>query len=150
MELNPGQDTTFVMQGLLVTGSSTPSGTSVETEVCVVAQRPNHVADRDPSNNRACASGTFMNTVGIRDQTTTAPKIFPNPFHDRINLAELTAGSATIELYDASGRQVLRKSGAADELHVVILPQLVDGLYHLLIRTEEGIVSQKLVKGPDR
>ncbi len=150
MELNPGQDTTFVMQGLLVTGSSTPPGTSVETEVCVVAQRPNHVADRDPTNNRACASGTFMNTVWIRDQTTTAPRIFPNPFHDRINLAELPAGSTTIELYDASGRQVLWKSGVVDELHVVPLPQLADGLYHLLIRTEEGIVSQKLVKGPDR
>jgi hypothetical protein len=150
MALAPGSDTTFVILGLNVFATTTPPGSTISTEVCVVAQRPNHVADRDPTDNKACASGTFMTNVGIHDQRTTAPRIFPNPFHDRINLAELPAGTATIELYDASGRQVLQKSRVADELHVVLLPQLCDGLYQLLIRTEEGVVSQKLVKGTDR
>jgi hypothetical protein len=150
LELEPGEDTTFVMQGLLVNGSSIPSGTSVETEVCVVAQRPNHVADRDPSDNRACASGTFMNTVGILSQSPQVPKVFPNPFNDRIHLADLLTGGATIELFDASGRLVFQEVAPANERQVVNLPPLSDGLYQLLIRTEEGIVSQKLMKGSDR
>ncbi|MGV3638627.1 MAG: T9SS type A sorting domain-containing protein [Flavobacteriales bacterium] len=150
MELDPGEDTTFVMQGLLVTGSAIPSGTSVETEVCVVAQRPNHVADRDPSDNRACASGTFMNTVGVLSQSRQAAEIFPNPFNDRLSLVDLPPGLASIELFDASGRMVFHMAGTADQLHVVNLPTLRDGLYQLLIRTEEGIVSRKLMKGSDR
>ncbi|MBL7945587.1 MAG: T9SS type A sorting domain-containing protein [Flavobacteriales bacterium] len=150
MTLAPGSDTTFVMEGLWISASPTPPGSTISTEVCVVAQRPNHVADRDPTDNKVCASGTFLTNVGIHDQTTTAPKIFPNPFNDRINLAELPGGTATIELFDASGRQVFQKVGTANELRVVMFPQLSYGHYQLLIRTEEGFISQKLVKGSGR
>ncbi len=150
MALAPGSDTTFVMQGLNVFVSATPPGATISTEVCVVAQRPNHMADRDPTDNKACASGTFMTNVGIRDQSITAPKVFPNPFNDRIHLADLPTGVATIELFDASGRQVFQTTGTANERQVVNLPPLSDGIYQLLIRTEDGIVPQKLMKASDR
>lgn len=93
---------------------------------------------------------TMLCIVSIRTDAAQVPKIFPNPFNDRINLAELPGGTATIELFDASGRQVFQKVGTANELRVVMFPQLSDGLYQILIRTEEGIISQKLVKGSGR
>jgi len=146
MELQPGTDTTFTMQGLYATGSPTPPGMLVTTEVCVVAQRPNHVADRDLSNNRACGSGTFMNTVGINDLQQSTLLVYPNPIVDHVTLAWQHKGMTRIELFDASGRQVLEKSAQGEGPITMDVSHLNNGIYHLLVRTDQEVHSRILVR----
>jgi len=146
MELGPGEDTTVVMQGLLVTGGTFSSGSLVEAEVCVVAQRPNHVADRDTSNNMACGSGTFMNTVGIEDLQGQGIIVSPNPFSEHIRLNGLTEHQVTITLSDALGRTVYQVSGPGGNLRDLQPPYLPNGQYMLTIRSDNGSLSRKLIR----
>lgn len=145
MELNPGQDTTFVMQGLLVTGSSTPSGTSVETEVCVVAQRPNNVADRDPTNNRACASGTFVNTVGVSEGKFRELRVYPNPFTQELNIDGVPPG-ASLQLFDTSGRIVVQQLHVDGARGTLDLTTIGTGAYRLYFVTDRGSWSAMVYK----
>ncbi len=85
-------------------------------------------------------SAGFCRDYSVAD---IALKIYPNPSDD-IVFVESEALVNTYEIYDLSGRRLLRNPANASQFSVE-LPQH-SGVYMLLLYTEKGIVAKKIVR----
>jgi hypothetical protein len=82
----------------------------------------------------------------------TAPKAFPNPFSHTIYIdCGTLSGSVSVELFDGTGRKILRRQFEEVPheglLQIPVVPGLPRGLYMLRIQSNEGIDSMIVVKG---
>jgi hypothetical protein len=88
--------------------------------------------------------------VGIDERGSPHVLLGPNPFQDDLWLDYPAVHGAHIELdlYDAMGTLVISERWLhhSGKRHVLSLPQLASGVYHLMVYGPEGIARQKLVK----
>ncbi|WP_223034981.1 T9SS type A sorting domain-containing protein [Hanstruepera marina] len=88
-----------------------------------------------------------MNVVGnllsVDEFEMSQISVTPNPAADYINI-EIPNNSLNFvsELYDITGKQVLRK----ENLETLDVSQLKTGIYILRIKTDNGVVSRRIVK----
>lgn len=100
-------------------------------------------ADNPPLNDYAFACATTA-LAGGSDHPLTSLTVFPNPVQNRLTVQlgqPLAAGE--VRMYDALGREVLRRPLEAGQSSVVIdlEPGLQPGLYHLTVRSQGRTVA---------
>jgi hypothetical protein len=83
--------------------------------------------------------------AGIRENSKTGLKIYPNPFNDEIYFENLAYDK--IQLFDCLSREVKftpETSGNKTKLNVD--PELPKGIYYLKVSGKNGTFSKKLIK----
>lgn len=82
--------------------------------------------------------------TSLNELTGLDATLFPNPIRSgmvlNINMENDLGPGAMVYLYSSSGMEIYQ-GGFTGNLEV---PQLADGLYYVIIRSDEGIVSKKL------
>jgi len=79
----------------------------------------------------------------ISEQQQAAVQLWPNPAHGHVSIAGLPQGSATLEVFDLKGVQVLQTSLDGDQS--IDVSQLPAGVYVANIRTNDFTVRRKLI-----
>lgn len=78
-------------------------------------------------------------SVGIEDlQSRMAPKVYPNPMNNLLNIDYRSRAITEITFYDHSGRERLIKTHTDNKLDV---SQLENGLYYYKIIFDDGLVA---------
>ncbi|MDA3927815.1 MAG: T9SS type A sorting domain-containing protein [Prolixibacteraceae bacterium] len=89
---------------------------------------------------------TFIAELNITDQF----KVYPNPFKDDVNLvfSESSPRPVSIILCDTKGRRmkVVQNVDGMNRNIQLDVSHLPSGLFFLIVRTEAGIVTKKLIK----
>ena len=70
--------------------------------------------------------------------------IYPNPVKDVLNIL-INSGSATLKLYDASGRLVRHQQVAGRTVQQIPVGYLKNGLYLLKIESAARVTTKKIV-----
>jgi glucose/arabinose dehydrogenase len=70
--------------------------------------------------------------------------VYPNPVKDVLNIL-INSGSATLKLYDASGRLVRQQQVAGKTVQQIAIGYLKNGLYLLKIENVTGVTTKKIV-----
>ncbi len=74
--------------------------------------------------------------VGIKEQNSFAPTLFPNPANESVNVSWIGHGrTTTVELQDLSGRVIKQISSSANS-EVINTQDLPEGIYFVVIRCE--------------
>jgi hypothetical protein len=107
LQLPPGADT--VLTGIEPVLSYGPVTSVQHQDFCIAVLSPNHLLDRDESDNLACDS--IHIGVGIADAFKNAAVLIPNPFGDRLELRFPTPTNAKsrLWLFDPNGRVMLER-----------------------------------------
>ncbi|MBK9421561.1 MAG: T9SS type A sorting domain-containing protein [Flavobacteriales bacterium] len=116
-------------------------------DICIVALAPDHLADRAPQDNTACASVDFV--LGVNEPVRNASlKLAPNPATNTCMVSGLTALGASVRLriMDPVGRIVTERTSNSSsnslELDVSGLPS---GTNFLSAEGERSKAMMKLV-----
>lgn len=75
----------------------------------------------------------------------TDVQIFPNPAHETLSIELTSTGWNEAQLYNSIG-QTVRRSSLNTGLNTLSIGDLPNGIYHLLIRGANGMMSQKIEK----
>ena len=91
---------------------------------------------------------TLIDTTGISKNIdfTNEINIYPNPSSDKITI-ESTSTITEAELSDITGRVMLRQKENSSHHFSISIAQLQAGIYMLRIKTKDGVVVRKIVKG---
>jgi hypothetical protein len=87
---------------------------------------------------------TEIGDVGIRNQTLSNIKIFPNPIKDELRIENSELRIENVEIYDAIGKKVYTSQVSPET--VINISHLQSGFYFLRISTEVGEVIKKVLK----
>ena len=79
----------------------------------------------------------------VNESTVTKALVYPNPSTDFVNIS--AQGLQRVEILDITGKKLITAPAINDELHLD-LRKLVAGIYFVTIVTEQGLLTQKLVK----
>jgi len=82
-------------------------------------------------------------SVGTKDEKLVSVEVFPNPATDQLTISGMSNSPATIQVFDAVGRVVLKTLSTTGTLEV---SDLKDGYYFILIEGEEGVARIPFVK----
>ncbi len=86
-----------------------------------------------------------MNSVGLNNNTmaNTDVVIFPNPFNDYLNI--ISDNTSNVEIYDLSGKLVLKEFIVNNIINV---SNLANGTYNLKVYTKDNLLikNKKIVK----
>ncbi len=95
----------------------------------------------------------ITNAVYVIDQFTSTEtlkrvkwKMYPNPANELLIIETETAISGGIRLLDMLGREQIVRPGTSETRVEIPLLQLSNGIYLVQIKTDQGILQQKLVK----
>ena len=83
----------------------------------------------------------FVSTESI-DELTASFRLYPNPANDKLNIVTETEIEEVV-VYDAFGRQQLAVSCQQSAISV---SGLNAGVYFVMIKTSEGVVTKRFVK----
>lgn len=105
-----------------------------------------------PGNCNGLDIALVCPTVGVgEEQVGPVLSVFPNPVDDLLHVRVASSGpEISFALMDAMGRCVRQGSwtkASGNSGYVLDLSGLSNGLYHLRVRTSEGLVSTVVVKG---
>jgi hypothetical protein len=99
------------------------------------------------------SNGSRPLTVGTSDADPArlALTVSPNPIADRLNLGFTAAqsGTATLRLFDSSGKRVLQRElpvTTGNNRNTIELPGLPAGLYTVQLILPEGLASRMIVR----
>lgn len=76
---------------------------------------------------------------------TNIRSIFPNPTSDQINIQSKNGMVDEITLFDVVGKEILKQSIHASEC-TINLNNLYNGLYFIRIKTENTLITYKILK----
>ena len=83
--------------------------------------------------------------VGIDTHTSDNIRLYPNPVRETVRIQHSASRIQSVIIYDASGR-MLNKVNVNDHTAVIDLSRHPQGTYFLRITTENGVVTNKVVK----
>jgi len=99
-----------------------------------------------------CPGGHRMNTSALQleQQLSKGSEVtlYPNPVNDLIvlKLAEVPKSSVSIEIYDASGRNVKKLVYSSGKDIIRIPVEFADGVYFVRVRFDDKIYTKKFIK----
>jgi len=100
-----------------------------------------------PSDSAQLAFTVVKATTTVNTDTTIVNNngltIYPNPVSNTLNITGLTEESATITLYDITGKMVLSQPLSGSTIN---LESLTNGIYILKIVTADGVTKKKIIK----
>ncbi|MBX2905662.1 MAG: T9SS type A sorting domain-containing protein [Taibaiella sp.] len=81
----------------------------------------------------------------VVSQQLSAIKMYPNPANDVITFELPTGLSATISVWDATGREVIAPVSAQAGTSVISIAKLAPGTYSAMVKTKVGTTVKKVV-----
>ncbi|MEY4658766.1 MAG: hypothetical protein RJB36_532 [Bacteroidota bacterium] len=81
--------------------------------------------------------------AGLDNKTATTLSVMPNPAHTSFNIVSSDVINA-IELIDLSGKSVRKMVGSSTEMTVNV-SDLVQGIYTVIVRTENGTTTSRVI-----
>jgi hypothetical protein len=127
----PMPDLTIVDQAHGVGGITTPT-----YKQCFWLTLPNDSLDAVVENNSACA--TLKTKVNAQNPSiNNACLITPNPVHQDVHISWSGSGGATVQIFDLNGRGIAQKY-EKDNYAEWQAEDWPAGLYHVLVRSDEG------------
>lgn len=97
------------------------------------------------SDNDAISKELKGVPVGIENTSAVTLTVYPNPVKNTINI-ESDKTMRSISIYDNKGQMINTESDLRTVSYNANVSQLSDGIYFLLIDTEEGQVVRKFIK----
>jgi hypothetical protein len=79
------------------------------------------------------------------EELTSSLLLYPNPVNDRLYIETLTL-TLTIEIYDVYGRCQVTETPSHQACLVIDVADLKSGVYFVMIKTNDGIVTKQFVK----
>jgi spore germination protein YaaH/PKD repeat protein len=108
------------------------------------------------ASNPGCSNDTTYYTVTVLDNNVGLSsnhfgnvRVYPNPFNDHLLISGLShlGDNLSIQLFDMTGRRVFSQEfGSSETITIERLSQLSAGLYELVIVSNLGSISYKVVK----
>lgn len=94
------------------------------------------------------ATVSFNGTTSIAEQAALPMRTYPNPVRDQVTIELEASGTVQYRVLDALGREALHGSVAAGGTlrHNIDIAALGNGIYHLEVRTQQGLATARLVK----
>ena len=83
------------------------------------------------------------------EELTSSLLLYPNPVNDRLYIETLTltlTQTLTIEIYDIYGRCQVTETPSHQDCLVVDVTDLKSGVYFVMIKTNDGVVTRRIVK----
>lgn len=92
--------------------------------------------------------GTVIcNPDAVTELETVESNLFPNPATDNLNITSSLEGSATVRVYDATGRVVLENNvNLSQATYTQSISSLENGIYIIQISTTDKVATQRFVK----
>jgi len=88
---------------------------------------------------------TTSTSLSVNDLTTSNNLSIYNTNRENLRIAGVQNGTATIQLYNILGKEVLRTSFEGKGVNDITLPNLVNGVYIIKLATENRITSKKII-----
>ena len=132
----------------LKSGFRAKSGSQFVAKIAVCAQDTTILPLARPTTDIAESEGLNNKTT---TETTAKLRIYPNPTRNwtRIEYTVPTAGMVRLGVFNSTGQNVVwlidGTAEAGEGYKEFPAHQLRAGLYHIVLRTEQGIVSEKLI-----
>lgn len=105
------------------------------------------------SNNGCAVTFTITDAVYVIDQFTSTEtlervkwKMYPNPAKDLLIIEADLALKGGVRILDLLGREQIIVTGSNESRLEIPLHQLANGIYLVQIKTDQGVLQQKLVK----
>ena len=101
----------------------------------------------DNGNNRfdnITLKGT-LNTLSVPAHQATTYQVFPNPFSHNVQIL-CSVPMTELSIYDIVGKTVVRKTVGGTTSETVDLEALNTGVFLLKIKTDDGLITHKLIK----
>jgi hypothetical protein len=139
----PGETTT-----LTATGASTYTWSAVnQTPVLTITPTTSGVYTVVGASLQHCTSSktievTMATCSSLGDINTKVASIFPNPFKEHLTIKH--NGFAEIEIYSVLGQQLFKHRISGDT--VIDLSTCQPGMYFLVLQSEEGSFTYRIVK----
>lgn len=137
------------LEGLAMTGSSSGQQDAAIAVRQAAIDMEYDCDDIDVFTNEFTATGyvlpDFDCPVGINEITKDNIKIYPNPTKNKINVVLSNNENSQITLVDNLGRIIYSESLNTSEKEID-MTKLSRGIYSLLIRTDNKVISKKIVK----
>ncbi len=87
---------------------------------------------------------TLDGTLGINTEALAEIKLFPNPTSDYINISIPNGNQITkAVIYDLNGKQVYKTNTHLEKINI---SNFSKGIYLLILETEKGSISKKIIK----
>ena len=88
---------------------------------------------------------TTSTSLSVNDLTTSNNLSIYNTNRENLRIAGVQNGTATIQLYNILGKEVLRTSFEGKGVNDITLPNLANGVYIIKLATENTITSKKII-----
>ena len=88
---------------------------------------------------------TTSTSLSVNDLSTSNNLSIYNTNRENLRIAGVQNGTATIQLYNILGKEVLRTSFEGKGVNDITLPNLVNGVYIIKLATENRITSKKII-----
>jgi hypothetical protein len=85
-------------------------------------------------------------TIGMKENYLPSDnfiKLFPNPAADHLNVLVSQGKTLKIQVLDINGKKMIEQD---NDLEVVNIKHLESGMYFILVHTDHGILSEKIIK----
>ncbi len=118
--------------------------TGIEPDIQVSPTRAGIRRHRDEVLEKALEVAGCITSVSDLNDSGPTVKISPNPTTGLFYIETRSSIKQTIDFYDMNGKHVFSKSikGSAE----IDITNLEPGVYNLIVRSEAGVTSRKLVK----
>ena len=88
---------------------------------------------------------TTSTSLSVNDLTTSNNLSIYNTNRENLRIAGVQNGTATIQLYNILGKEVLRTSFEGKGVNDITLPNLANGVYIIKLATENGTTNKKII-----
>jgi hypothetical protein len=88
---------------------------------------------------------TTSTSLSVNDLTTSNNLSIYNTNRENLRIAGVQNGTATIQLYNILGKEVLRTSFEGKGVNDITLPNLANGVYIIKLAIENGIINKKII-----
>jgi hypothetical protein len=88
---------------------------------------------------------TTSTSLSVNDLITSNNLSIYNTNRENLRIAGVQNGTATIQLYNILGKEVLRTSFEGNGVNDITLPNLANGVYIIKLAIENGIINKKII-----
>ena len=88
---------------------------------------------------------TTSTSLSVNDLTTSNNLSIYNTNRENLRITGVQNGTATIQLYNILGKELLRTSFEGNGVNDITLPNLANGVYIIKLATENGTTNKKII-----
>lgn len=144
LNILPG-DSAWVNLGWLGDSQLQSFNSEISSEICIYTSNPNGMIDLNVQNDNFCKTLSAGYVSIFEGSNGEEVKVFPNPTKSVINIHSEQLINE-IKVFDNQGRLVKQINTETIEEYILDLSGLINGVYYLVIITNNTTAYQKIMK----